>query len=102
MCGHVPCRSQHVHACSYLPPGSGSRWCAHALRIGSFACLQLPVFTYLITQVLLACTVIMYFQLQWIFALASIQWPVPVFIYLVTSVGACLLHASQDHVQLVQ
>ena len=29
----------------YLPPSAGSKWVAHALRLGSFACLQLPVFT---------------------------------------------------------
>ncbi|KAJ9520945.1 hypothetical protein QJQ45_014137, partial [Haematococcus lacustris] len=33
----------------YLPP-RGPTWTAHTLRLLSFACLQLPVFTYLITQ----------------------------------------------------
>eukprot|EP00879_Flechtneria_rotunda_P027833 GHRR01029839.1.p1 GENE.GHRR01029839.1~~GHRR01029839.1.p1 ORF type:complete len:229 (+),score=67.26 GHRR01029839.1:107-793(+) len=33
----------------YLPP-SGAPWVPHALRIVSFLALQLPVFTYLITQ----------------------------------------------------
>lgn len=34
----------------YLPPHSKRTWVAHALRLGTFACLQLPIFTYLITQ----------------------------------------------------
>lgn len=34
----------------YLPPFSASPGTAHALRLLTFACLQLPVFAYLITQ----------------------------------------------------
>jgi hypothetical protein len=34
----------------YLPSSSSAVWVAHALRLISFAALQLPVFTYLITQ----------------------------------------------------
>lgn len=34
----------------YLPNNSGSVWVAHTLRLVSFAALQLPIFTYLITQ----------------------------------------------------
>eukprot|EP00200_Dunaliella_tertiolecta_P004766 CAMPEP_0202354932 /NCGR_PEP_ID=MMETSP1126-20121109/10037_1 /ASSEMBLY_ACC=CAM_ASM_000457 /TAXON_ID=3047 /ORGANISM="Dunaliella tertiolecta, Strain CCMP1320" /LENGTH=665 /DNA_ID=CAMNT_0048947463 /DNA_START=36 /DNA_END=2033 /DNA_ORIENTATION=- len=33
----------------YLPP-AGHPWCAHLLRLLAFGCLQLPIFTYLITQ----------------------------------------------------